>query len=366
MEAFFDGQRDHEEIVALWRRHPWTLAKPALGVVLLTLVVVASFRVFGASLVTSLVVGLWLIIVPAIIAYAWYRWWNDLYLLTNERLIDIDQRTLFHRAVAEAPLEHVQDVSFETRGVLPTLLNFGTVLVQTASVTTEIDMVGVTDPQAVQQTILRAADQARRAYRTTVRPEASRLTESAGQVPEGTITFLMSDIVGSSPLWEAFATVMPAVIAEHDRELAAIITRHHGVVFKTMGDSVCAAFETPAAAVTAAVELQRRVQKIRWSVLDPALPPIRVRVGVHSGAATVRGGDYLGPAVNRTARIAALGQPQDILLSEAAKTLVQDSLPAGVRLLDRGRKKLKGLARPEHIYQLAVDELSDLRKVRPA
>lgn len=160
--VFFDGQRDGEEVLALWRRHPWTLAKPSVLVLVLSLLVVASFRFFGASTTTSLLLGSWLIVVPVVTGYAWYRWWNDIYLLTNQRLIDVDQKKLFHRVVAEAPLENVQDVSFETRGVVATILNYGTVFVQTASVTTEISIDGVTDPQSVQQAILRAAERARK------------------------------------------------------------------------------------------------------------------------------------------------------------------------------------------------------------
>ena len=160
--VYFDGQRDNERVLAVWRRHPWTLAQPAGAVLFLSLLVIASFRFFGASTTTSLLLGTWLIGAPAVVGYTWYRWWNDVYLLTNQRLIDVDQKKLFHRVVAEAPLENVQDVSFETRGVVQTIFNYGTVFVKTASVTTEIAMEGVTDPQSVQQAVLRAADRVRR------------------------------------------------------------------------------------------------------------------------------------------------------------------------------------------------------------
>lgn len=161
-EAFFDGQRDGEEILFVWRRNLATLLRDGLIVVGLSLAVVYSFAVAGASLMSSLLLGLWLITVPITIGLAYYKWWNDLYVLTNQRLVDVDQKKLFHRAVAEAPLANIQDVSFEQRGIVQTLLNYGTVIVQTASVSTRIDMVGLTDPQAVQQAILRTVAAAKK------------------------------------------------------------------------------------------------------------------------------------------------------------------------------------------------------------
>lgn len=172
-EFFFDGQRDGEEVLAVWRRHPWTMAKPALVVLILSLSVIASFRYLGASTVTSLLLGAWLAVVPAVCGYTWFRWWNDIYLLTNLRLIDIDQKKLFHRAVAEAPLSNVQDVSFELKGIMPTILNYGKVFVQTASVTTEIAVEDVMDPQSVQQAILRAAERARSGKTVKTTPPGS-------------------------------------------------------------------------------------------------------------------------------------------------------------------------------------------------
>ena len=164
-ETFFDGQRDGEQILQVWRRNPVTTLKEGLTVVGATLLVVASMRFLGASLVTSLAFGVWLTVVPLYTGITWYRWWNDLYVLTNQRLVDVDQKRLFHRAVAEAPLENIQDVSFETRGIIQTLLNYGTVMVQTAAVTTEIDIIGVTDPQAIQQLILRTVQSVKREHR---------------------------------------------------------------------------------------------------------------------------------------------------------------------------------------------------------
>jgi len=217
----------------------------------------------------------------------------------------------------------------------------------------------------VQQAILRATQRLQRAHRgsTRVSQQASRLTEKETHVPEGTITFLFSDIVGSSKLWERFPEAMEQVIAQHDDMLKAIINDHGGVVFKTMGDSISAAFESPVDSLAAAAQFQRAIGKTKWKTFDPLLPAIKIRIGIHSGTAKVRGGDYFGPTVNRVARVASLGNANDILLSEATKTLVEDTLPAKARLLDRGKKKLKGLRRPEHLFQLSVDDLSDLKRV---
>ncbi|MBI4032837.1 PH domain-containing protein [Candidatus Berkelbacteria bacterium] len=162
-ELFFDGQRDNEDVIRLWRRHPWTTLRAALLVLGLTLGVVASLQLAGASLVTSFLIGFWLIAVPLIVGYTWFIWWNGMYVLTNLRLIDIDQRRVFHRTVSELPIDMVQDVTFDVRGPVATLLNFGTVIVQTTGGGTTIELEQVTDPQSVQQAILRAAGKSRQA-----------------------------------------------------------------------------------------------------------------------------------------------------------------------------------------------------------
>lgn len=154
-EHFFDGQRDGEEVLFVWRRNFATMLRDGLIVVALSLAVIYSFSVAGASSLSSALLGLWLIAVPITVGLAWFKWWNDLYILTNQRLVDVDQKKLFYRAVAEVPIGNIQDVSFETRGIVQTFVNYGTVTVQTTSGSTRIDMVGLTDPQAVQQTILR-------------------------------------------------------------------------------------------------------------------------------------------------------------------------------------------------------------------
>lgn len=156
VESYFDGQRDDERVLGVWRRNFATLLGPGLMTVTATLVLVSIYKFFGASLLSSLALGLWLITVPLHVGITWYRWWNDLYILTTQRLIDVDQPGIFHRLVTELPLENVQDATFELRGVVQTLLNYGTITVMSASGSTQIDIAGVTDPQMVQQSVLRA------------------------------------------------------------------------------------------------------------------------------------------------------------------------------------------------------------------
>ncbi|MCA9388559.1 PH domain-containing protein [Candidatus Berkelbacteria bacterium] len=160
--GIFDGLRDNEKIHFVWRRNPFTFIKAASLITFLTLLAVGSLMVFGASPVTSLMVASWLMVVPVVVGVSWYIYRYDTYVLTNQRLIDIDQESIWHRAVAEAPLENIQDVTYEIRGPISTLLNMGTVVVQTASVNTQISIEGVTDPQAIQQAILRRAQERRR------------------------------------------------------------------------------------------------------------------------------------------------------------------------------------------------------------
>ncbi len=158
---YFSGLRDGETIRAVWRRNPWTMIKPWAASLALTLIVFAVFVAFGASLPTSVAIGLWLVIVPSLLGYAWYVWHQNTYVLTSERLIDINQPHPLRRAVAEIPMEIVQDVTYEVSGPIGLALNFGSVIVQTASYT-EVTMTMMTDPQVVQQAVLTAAKQFRK------------------------------------------------------------------------------------------------------------------------------------------------------------------------------------------------------------
>src|SRR5579859_4439978 len=121
--------------------------------------------------------------------------------------------------------------------------------------------------------------------------------------PSGVVTFLFTDIAGSTQLWEQHPTAMQAALARHDALLGQTLAAHGGYVFKTVGDSFCAAFAHPAGALQAAVAIQRALQAESWGVTGP----LRVRVAIHRGTADERGADYFGPTVNRTARLAHAG-----------------------------------------------------------
>ena len=171
-------------------------------------------------------------------------------------------------------------------------------------------------------------------------------------LPTGTITFLFTDIEGSTRQWEQMPEPMAAALAKHDEILQRAIEGHGGHVFKTVGDAFCAAFPKAADAVHASLEIHRRL-----SEHDFAPVQLKVRMAMHSGTAEQRGEDYFGPTLNRTARILAVGHGSQILLSESCQSLVRDSLPSGCSLIGLGVHRLRDLGSPESIAQLAHADL---------
>ena len=171
--------------------------------------------------------------------------------------------------------------------------------------------------------------------------------------PTGTITFLFSDIEGSTSRWDADRKAMAAALARHDAVMRAALEAHGGYVFKTVGDAFCAAFAMAGEAVTAALEAQQALAAEDFS----GVGGLRVRMAVHTGIADERDGDYFGPTVNRVARLLAVGHGGQVLVSGAAAELLQSDLPAQSGLRDLGEHRLKDLARPEHVYQLVASDL---------
>jgi predicted ATPase/class 3 adenylate cyclase len=169
----------------------------------------------------------------------------------------------------------------------------------------------------------------------------------------GLSTFLITDIEASTRLWEEHSDAMGAALAVHDRLLRAAIESNSGAVVKTMGDGMLAVFDDPLAAVAAALEAQRALGAVDWG----ATGPLRVRMAIHSGAAEARDGDFFGPALNRDARILAIGHGGQILLSAVASVLTRERLPANIELLDLGPQRLRDLDRPEQVFQVAVADL---------
>ena len=171
--------------------------------------------------------------------------------------------------------------------------------------------------------------------------------------PMGTVTFLFTDIEGSTTRWEHHPEAMRTALARHDALLRSIITAHDGLVFKMIGDAVYAAFAVAADAVAAAVAGQRAVAAEEWGEVGP----LRVRMALHSGAVQNRDDDYFGPTLNRVVRLLSAGYGGQVLLSAATQELARDGLPAGMSLEDLGEHALKDLLRPEHVYQLTSPDL---------
>jgi predicted ATPase/class 3 adenylate cyclase len=164
----------------------------------------------------------------------------------------------------------------------------------------------------------------------------------------GTLTFLFTDLEGSTRLWERFPQAMKRALERHDSILRTAVTAAGGQVVKTTGDGLMAVFGSAAEAVRACLAAQRGLVEEPW----PETGVLRVRMGLHSGEAQPRGEDYFGPAVIRGARIMAVGHGGQVLLSGASAALVADQLPEGASLMDLGAHRLKDLGRPEELFQL--------------
>ena len=170
-------------------------------------------------------------------------------------------------------------------------------------------------------------------------------------LPAGTVTFLMSDIEGSTRLWSAFPETMGSAVGDVYGILDRAISRHGGVrpVEQGEGDSVVGAFSRASDAVAAAVQAQQDLRSHRW----PAGMQLGVRIALHTADAQLRDeGNYFGLALSRCARLRAIARGGQTLLSRGTRDLVADGLPGGVELLDCGVHRLRDLGRPEHVFAL--------------
>jgi predicted ATPase/class 3 adenylate cyclase len=175
------------------------------------------------------------------------------------------------------------------------------------------------------------------------------------RLPEGVITFLFTDVEGSTRLWEESPETMRAALVIHDEVIESSSVEHNGVPVKERGegDSHFVVFGQAGDAVSAVASIQKRLADVDW----PTPRPLKVRVALHTGTADVQLGDYYGPAVNRAARLRAIAHGGQTVLSGATWELVQDGLHDGVSVLDLGEHTLKDLTRPERVYQLNVEGL---------
>ena len=169
-------------------------------------------------------------------------------------------------------------------------------------------------------------------------------------LPHGTVTFLFTDIEGSTRLWQAHREGMDAAYARHDAILREAIARHGGVVYKVIGDAFQVAFATAPQATAAGLQAQQALQAEPWDLPEP----LRVRMALHTGAVDPDpGGNYRSPVLNRLGRLLSAGHGGQVLLSAVTYELVRDHLPAGAALRDLGPHRLRDLLEPQPIFQLA-------------
>jgi predicted ATPase/class 3 adenylate cyclase/DNA-binding CsgD family transcriptional regulator len=186
---------------------------------------------------------------------------------------------------------------------------------------------------------------------------ASASGSSPGDIPPlpptGTVTFLFTDIQGSTSLWERHPAAMQCAFVRQEAIVRAAMAAHSGYVYKMIGDAFQVAFSTAAAALGAALAAQRALQAEPWGPIGA----LQVRMALHTGTTQERGNDYVGPELNRIARLLGAAHGGQVLLSQATADLVRDHLPEGVSLRDLGEHALKDLVRPEHVYQVVAPGL---------
>ena len=186
-----------------------------------------------------------------------------------------------------------------------------------------------------------------------MRPEPGP-SERTSVLPSGTVTFLFTDIEGSTQRWEGHREAMAKAVAQHDALLRSAMETHSGHIFKTIGDAYCVAFRRPQEAIAAAIDAQRVLRAEDFSAVDG----LRIRMALHTGTTNERDGDYFGPVVNRVARLMSIGHGGQVLVSGATRELARSDLSAGVSLIDLGLHRLKDLAEPEQVWQLTIEGIS--------
>jgi predicted ATPase/class 3 adenylate cyclase len=173
------------------------------------------------------------------------------------------------------------------------------------------------------------------------------------EFPTGTVTFLFTDIEGSTDLARRLGNGWPGVLGEHHEIVRRAIGDHDGVEVLNEGDAFFAVFGLAADAVAATADAQRALAVHEW----PPDGAVRVRMGLHTGEGRLAGGAYVGLDVHQAARIAAVGHGGQVLVSEATRTLAADKLPSGVTFRDLGEHRLRSFPVPQPIHQLVIDGL---------
>lgn len=171
--------------------------------------------------------------------------------------------------------------------------------------------------------------------------------------PTGTVTFLFSDIEGSTQKWEKDAELMQTAFARQESIMQEAMADHGGYVYKMIGDAFQVAFSTAREALEAALAAQHKLQDEVWGEIGA----LKVRMALHTGVVEERGQDYVGPILNRAARLMSAGHGGQVLISQSTFELLRDDLPAEVSILDLGEYRLKDLTRSERIYQAGAQGL---------
>jgi predicted ATPase/class 3 adenylate cyclase len=199
-------------------------------------------------------------------------------------------------------------------------------------------------------------------------PEAP-VEEPPDELPSGVVTFMLTDIEGSTVLWEDDPEAMAASLALHDELIERSVEAHSGRLLKTQGegDSTLSVFPRASDALACAADMRASFAAVTWH----GEIELRVRIALHTGEAHERAGDYFGPALNRAARLRGLADGGATLLSQATMEIVHDRLPEGMELADLGVHELRGLSRPERVFELrregepgAADLPASVREIR--
>jgi predicted ATPase/class 3 adenylate cyclase len=190
-----------------------------------------------------------------------------------------------------------------------------------------------------------------RAARSTTR---SAVETKMAELPTGTVTFLFTDLEGSTRLWEQHPDAMRDALTRHDEILRAEIEQQGGVIFSEMGDGMAAAFPSAPCALHACLDAQLRLSTEAW----PEAAPLKARMGLHAGDGQLRAdGQYVNAPLNRCARLMAVAYGGQVVLSDAVEALAREALPPGTTLVDLGSHRLRDLANPMRVFQLAHPDL---------
>ena len=185
-------------------------------------------------------------------------------------------------------------------------------------------------------------------HRLISRPCGGQATRPTSPATAGPLTFLLTDIEGSTRRWEAHQDTMAADLVRHDQLLRQVIERHGGTVFKHTGDGCCAVFPTASTGLVGAVAAQLALAGETWG---PGAP-LRARMALHTGTAQPRGDDWFGPTLNRAARLLTSAHGGQIVMSLTTEELALDDPPAGIGWVDLGEHQLAGLERPHQVFQV--------------